>query len=598
MKLRCLLALSFAVAQEAAGVVHWTYSAENPAAPVRTEVTSSCTSGVSEYSTYVGVPDRVSISRIAVDGAGHTFVAGSRGGQPFLARLDSSGCLLFTVTLSTGGHARAVAVDAAGRIVVAGLSHGIDLPLPLRNALRERRSAGFLARFSSDGSQLLSSTYIDGEVNALAMDSDSNLYLTGSTGSTEFVDNLRVSIPAKGDGPSAVIAAYFLKLTPMADRVLASGYLSGKANDCGGGSGCALRTRVTSGVAIAVDAERNILFAGNTAVTDLPTSVDALLRKGIGAFVAKVSADGAKLLYSTYLGAQNNGFSSATNPANRISDMTVDAAGNAFLVGQTNDERFPATSGTLQPSYSGPIGSSWLNEYDGFVAKLNPRGSAVVWATYFGRNGVIENFRSISVDGAGNLLLSGTATIGSQLASSSSFIAGIDPNGTRFTYSDSFARGSVEAVSIGRTGLAHVASSSGVVSTYHPGAPVLPRIWGVAGAGQFQLSGEIVPGQIVSVFGVGIGPTQPASFTPDAGRVPTTLSDTMLYFGDVPAPLLYVSANQINALVPNALRPGSSVAIRSTKSTIPFTAGVFASSPSILAIVNQDGSPNTFSQSR
>jgi hypothetical protein len=57
----------------------------------------------------------------------------------------------------------------------------------------------------------------------------------------------------------------------------------------------------------------------------------------------------------------------------------VDAVGNTYLVGYTSDPNFPATPGSYQPSASNivPVYSS-----DAFVAKLNPSGSAMVWATY------------------------------------------------------------------------------------------------------------------------------------------------------------------------------------------------------------------------
>ncbi len=80
----------------------------------------------------------------------------------------------------------------------------------------------------------------------------------------------------------------------------------------------------------------------------------------------------------------------------------------------------------------------------------------------------------------------------------------------------------------------------------------------VVNAGSYQAGnfssfpqGTVAPGEIVSLFGNGLGPDQPV--TPVVARgagYPTMAGDTQVRFDGVPAPLLYVSAHQINAVVP------------------------------------------------
>jgi uncharacterized protein (TIGR03437 family) len=61
----------------------------------------------------------------------------------------------------------------------------------------------------------------------------------------------------------------------------------------------------------------------------------------------------------------------------------------------------------------------------------------------------------------------------------------------------------------------------------------------------------VVPGEVLTLFGTAMGPPQAATFQLDSqGRVPTTLAGTQVLFDGIPAPLLYVSANQVNAIVP------------------------------------------------
>jgi hypothetical protein len=468
--MRKTLCVFLFVALNARATVHYTYTAANPANPVRTESRTSCTPGSSEYTTYAGIPEPVDIARMVIDRSGNTLVGGSRSQGAFIARLDSTGCPLFTITIEASASARALAVDTAGRIVLAGFVQRSDLPVV--NALRDRQGSGFLARFSADGSQLLSSTYIDGEVNALTLDSDSNLYLTGQTGSPDFPDMLHVSkVSPRNMGPSAVYAAYFMKLTPAADRILASGYLAGDAVQCGSGSTCFLSTRNTSGVAIALDAERNVIFAGNSYVTDLPTTEGALRRKGIGAFIAKLRADGTRLMYSTYLGARNDIVGLYANPATLLSDMTVDGNGNAIVVGRTYDESFPATQGALQPAYSGPIlspGAGTNAQTDAFATKLNATGSAIIWGTYFGASTSDENFESVSLDTAGNLWLGGTTNDFRKLTAPSTLAVSIDSNGSRIQYSGVFAPGWGRFAILDGSSFLHVAGPSGLVSVFRP----------------------------------------------------------------------------------------------------------------------------------
>ena len=98
------------------------------------------------------------------------------------------------------------------------------------------------------------------------------------------------------------------------------------------------------------------------------------------------------IVYSTYLG----GFGS-----DQGSGIALDAGGSAYVTGITDSTNFPTTSGSLQPSGSGG--------FDGFVAKLNPMGSALVYSTYLGGGGFDSAVR-IAVDGAGNACVTGFTT--------------------------------------------------------------------------------------------------------------------------------------------------------------------------------------------
>jgi len=94
------------------------------------------------------------------------------------------------------------------------------------------------------------------------------------------------------------------------------------------------------------------------------------------------------LIYSTYLGATND---------DRVRGIAVDGSGNAYIIGETYCGDFP-TQDPLQPNCSG--------NYDAFVAKLNPSGSALVYSTYLGGSDT-DSGLGIKVDSSGNAYITG-----------------------------------------------------------------------------------------------------------------------------------------------------------------------------------------------
>ena len=119
------------------------------------------------------------------------------------------------------------------------------------------------------------------------------------------------------------------------------------------------------------------------------------------------------------------------------------------------------------------------------------------------------------------------------------------------------------------------------------------------------LQGPISPGEIVTIFGANMGPTEQAGPDLEGESISETAGGTTVLFDGLPAPLLFTSAYQINAVVPfgvagptsqvQVLYQGNPVAT-ATKTTQPASPAVFAldgSGGGPGAILNQDGSVNS-----
>ena len=145
-----------------------------------------------------------------------------------------------------------------------------------------------------------------------------------------------------------------------------------------------------------------------------------------------------------------------------------------------------------------------------------------------------------------------------------------------------------------------------LVTTVQAGpAPAVPAA-GVVNAASF-LGGPVAPGELVTLFGTGLGPSTLVGLSlTRPGFVDAFLADTLVYFDDVPAPLIYVSSGQTSVIVPYTVAGRSTTQMvvefqgrRSSAVTLP----VAPAAPALFsfnasgkgggAILNQDSSINT-----
>lgn len=600
-----------------------------------------------DFTTSLGDTYPYMISAVTTDSAGNTYVVGSRalggvgvaialiydpvavtqssvyygGSDVFVSKLDPNGNLLFTDTFAGKGvdTGTAIALDPSGNIYIGGTTTSNDFPLS--KALQTQPSpygSGFIMKLTNDGSTILYSTYFGGvqgmtAVNAMTTDASGNLYLTGTTFSSDFPHTAGMpfaTIIQNGEPYTSqtTSAVFVTALDAAGDKILFSGAVAGTETLCSGGTHDCLGTVVsTTGLGIALDASRNVYFGGNTNTTDLPTTSSAFLKTGMGAFAGKIASGGTGLAYLTYLGATSElAQGPVQNGANLLSSLTADSAGNVYLAGNTGDPKFPATPGAYDTVFAGgPVdGFGIPANTDGFLAKLKPDGTGLVWATYLGGAGS-DAVNAIAVDLAGNVWAAGTSVSpgfpnAQGWTQGGDFLVEFNSMGTALSYSALYPTGTVDqSVALDASGLVHVAGMNGFVSGIVPNAAPSMKIFDFGNAFGGSATARIAPGEVISIYGPGIGGTNPfgAVIPPVNGFFPKTFAGVQVTLNGMNMPLLYVSPNQINAVVPIGLTSGVGATVRVINGTAVSTGypvWIVPSAPiAFPTALNQDGTLNS-----
>jgi len=291
---------------------------------------------------------------------------------------------------------RGIAVDAAGNAYVVGVTSSANFPVVaggFQTTLSGFENV-FVTKLNAAGSALIYSTYIGGsrgeEGAAIAVDAVGNAYLTGDTSSTDFP----VTAGAFQSPLTGQPMVFVTKLNASGSALLYSARM-------GGGD--------DRGNAITIDGAGNAYVAGVSYEGNFPVTPNAFQTTFRGgrdnvsewgdAFMAKLNASGAQLVYATYLGGDDG------ESANSIA---IDSSGNAYVTGSTGSTNFPTTPGALQTSFQSvncPPGHLFACE-DGFVTKLNPTGTALVYSTYLGGNGPDVGY-GIAINANGEAFVTG-----------------------------------------------------------------------------------------------------------------------------------------------------------------------------------------------
>ncbi|MGO9229446.1 MAG: BACON domain-containing protein [Bryobacteraceae bacterium] len=320
-------------------------------------------------------------------------------------------------------------------------------------------------------------------------------------------------------------------------------------------------------------------FSTFTVAQSIPACVLTLAPASGTAVVAGASGTFQVQTNCVWAAGSNASWITLTAPANG----TLNGAVNYTVAANTCVDQRSGTATVIAGSTSGPSATFSLVQ-DGSLSNLTiaPSGLSAVPST--GADGRI------------------TVTTGDPCSwSAYSDVGWMSINGTSSgAGSGSFAYHIIANTSVARSGNIHVGLAVFSVTQQAAPAPAV-QLNAVLNGGSYA-QGAVSPGEVVSAFGVNIGPV--AGVQPQSGSLPKTLGNVQLLFDGVAAPLLYASATQVNAVVPYAVTGSTQVQVQyqGTPSNT-LTLAVQAATPGLLtldrsgigpgAILNQDYSTNT-----
>ena len=549
--------------------------------------------GSLSYSTYLGGKQNDYATSVAVDSKGDVFVTGYTDSIDFpLTKSFFQGSLLgaqnafFTELNATGGApalystyfggagtdtASGIALDAAGKAYIVGSSTSLNLPTSTTAYQKTNAGASdaFVAEFDpaqTAASSLVFATYLGGSgndsANAVALDASENIYVTGSTASSNFP----VTPGVLQNALKGASDTFVTKLNPGGATPAYSTYLGGSGAD--------------TAASIAVDVDGNALLTGNTQSTDFP--VQSPLQAACAstaaatcndAFVASLNATATGLNYSTYLGGgePDSGVGIALDPS------TVNPQ-NAYIVGSTASSDFPTTPKPLEATCGGsPAGSACAG--NAFVAKIVTAAASLDLSPVVLPFGVVPTSITSPPQTVTVINNTGAAVAFTGILATAGFV--VDPTGTTCSTSAVLAIGAKCTVAVTFTPAA-AGVQTGTL-TFTDGAPGGTQVVDLAGTGVASVV-SLAPATL-TFSGQAVG----------AQSAPQTV--TLTNSGSGPLTISSVTVTGSGFAQTNTC--GSTVAAGSTCAiSVTFTPASSATSSGVLSVAdNATGSPQTVSVS-
>ena len=542
----------------------------------------------------------------------------------FVVKLDPTGSrVIYNAVFGGSGRDRgtSIAVDSDGAAYIGGVTFSADFPVTegaAQTTFGGGSRDGFVAKLSADGSQLIYSTFFGGssleDINALVLDPLGQVCVAGASASDDMPTTADAIARAR---PSDSTAAFLARVSAVGDAFEYSSYLGGSRGD--------------EILALSRGPRGRLWAAGFTASPDFPIPRGAIHETNAGAqdaFVVGLPADLDQIQLGTYFGGSGDDRALALT-------ATVDGV---FIAGRTLSRDLPTTANAFQPAFD-----NGASVGDAFVARFDLDLGQALAATYVGGSSE-EEATGVAVDRVGNIYLTGwtgspnfpstaDAYQGSVAALDDVFLLRLEPDASTLDYATFIGGSGGEqglALALGDEGGAvTVGTTTSPEYPATPGAPqpmlssdreggdafvtrfgfeIRPRLTarGIVNAASI-LPGTVAPGEIISIFGRGMGLAAGLGLQLDEqGLVSKELGRTRVLINGDPAALTFASDLQVNAIVTYAVAQALVARLQVERDDVlsnPITLRTAATSPAIFtlagsgrgagAILNQDLSLNS-----
>lgn len=354
------------------------------------------------YSTHIGkAGSSLLVNSIAADVDGTVLIAGNVSGNAlpaggtaglnsaplggvdgFILRLNATGTAIAWSTYVGGAgddQLCSIKLDDAGNIHFAGTTTSVNLPTVNADQPAYGGGAhdGFVGTLNSSGTAYGYLTYLGGN-------GDEGIGQWNSGGNN-------VDGPPLGKALAVEKAsgrAYVVTTTDSRNFKTTPGAYSTTLRTATGINDATITAYTSTGAliystslgannddqatAVAVDTDGNAYVAGLTYSFNFPTTPGAYNRTwnlGYQMYVSKISTDGSKLVYSTFIPT-----SGGTAPTFWVNEMAVDPDGYVYLMGEGTDNTLPLVNSE----------AVYKKKIDAFVSVVNPTASALYYSTYFG----------------------------------------------------------------------------------------------------------------------------------------------------------------------------------------------------------------------
>lgn len=282
----------------------------------------------------------------------------------------------------------AMDTDAPGNVYLCGYSGSTNFPLlSIGTYFYSSLGGGFIVKFNNSGTLLWSTFFgVAGVPTYLATDNSNHIFICGYTSSTLLPTfNANTYFQASSGGG---IDAYIAKFDNLGNCTWCT-YYGGSSSDQ---SSC-----------VVTDPNGNVFLLGSTLSTNFPIQsslayFESTMTGPSSGFIVKFDNSGNRL-WATYVKGLTPTIGGFAMPIG-----TSDINGNLYLTGSTS---LPIP--TLNPGGTAFFQGTINGGSDPYLIKFD-NTDHLVWGTYYGGTGYIEEGTSVATDKAGNVFFTGTTT--------------------------------------------------------------------------------------------------------------------------------------------------------------------------------------------